>query len=109
MNSIARYRPLWTILPIALVCSMALPAHAQASASVAVSSQDTQFQSAYVSAFIGYRGFTEQPVTSWQDAHRLVEHIGGWRVYAKEAQQADVVVPSMAPGQAAIDHQGGQP
>ena len=41
----------------------------------------------YRSAFEGYRGYTEQPVTSWREANDLVGRIGGWQAYAREGQR----------------------
>lgn len=34
-----------------------------------------------------YQPFHEQQVTDWQQANRTVGQIGGWRAYAREAQQ----------------------
>lgn len=41
----------------------------------------------YRSAFRGYRAPAEDVVISWRDANDLVGSIGGWRVYAREAQE----------------------
>jgi hypothetical protein len=41
----------------------------------------------YRSAFRGYRTPAEDVVISWRDANDLVGRIGGWRVYAREAQE----------------------
>jgi hypothetical protein len=41
----------------------------------------------YRSAFHGYRTPAEDVVTPWRDANDLVGRIGGWRVYAREAQE----------------------
>ena len=55
----------------------------------------------YRSAFQGYRPNTEAEVGSWKEANDRVGSIGGWRVYAKEAQQADVPAsPASAPSAA---------
>ena len=42
---------------------------------------------AYSSAFEGYQPYTEQPVAPWRAANDNVGRIGGWRAYAREAQQ----------------------
>jgi hypothetical protein len=42
--------------------------------------------SAYRSAFDGYRAFSEQPLDAWREANDRVGQIGGWQVYAREAQ-----------------------
>ena len=41
----------------------------------------------YVSPFKQYQPLGDEAVTSWKDANDLVEKIGGWRVYTKEAQE----------------------
>lgn len=55
----------------------------------------------YRSAFQGYRPNTEAEVGSWKEANDRVGSIGGWRVYAKEAQTPDVPAsPASAPSAA---------
>lgn len=39
------------------------------------------------SAFSRYGRFDDQPLSSWTDANETVARIGGWRAYAREAQQ----------------------
>jgi high-affinity Fe2+/Pb2+ permease len=46
--------------------------------------QGVQFKS----SFSGYVPYSEQSIESWREANDRVGEIGGWRVYAKEAQQA---------------------
>jgi hypothetical protein len=41
---------------------------------------------AYEAALAGYRRFDEEPRISWRQANDTAEAIGGWRVYAREAQ-----------------------
>ena len=49
----------------------------------------------YRSAFTGYRKLAaESPPLAWREANDAVERIGGWRVYAREAQQADAAPPA---------------
>ena len=59
----------------------------------------------YESSFSTYRRLGEDPPVSWREANDTVTRIGGWRAYAREAQQpapasasqpADVV-PEAAP------------
>jgi len=50
----------------------------------------------YVSPLKQYQLLGDEPVTSWKAANDRVESIGGWRVYAKEAQE-----PAPAAGQPA--------
>ncbi|PHY07045.1 MAG: hypothetical protein CK528_06120 [Alcaligenaceae bacterium] len=47
------------------------------------SGQGVQFKS----SFSEYVPYTEQSIESWREANDRVGEIGGWRVYAKEAQQ----------------------
>lgn len=43
----------------------------------------------YRSAWAKYQGYADQPVASWQQSNEAVKAAGGWRAYAKEAQQPD--------------------
>lgn len=43
----------------------------------------------YRSTFSRYQKFTEQPLLSWREASDVVEKIGGWRFYAREANHTD--------------------
>ena len=40
----------------------------------------------YRSTFTGYRGVGDDKPLSWREANEAVARIGGWRVYAREAQ-----------------------
>ncbi len=51
----------------------------------------------YESSFAQYRMFRDDKPISWRDANDTVARIGGWRVYTREAQQAD---PPSAPAPA---------
>ena len=50
----------------------------------------------YQSAFEGYRAYTDDAVTNWKAANDTTARVGGWREYAKQAQQPDNT-PSVAP------------
>ena len=50
----------------------------------------------YQSSFSQYRRLDDGKVISWREANDTVTRIGGWRVYAREAQQPDAA-PSAAP------------
>lgn len=61
---------------------------------------------AYQSSFARYRLLGDEKPVSWKDANDTVARIGGWRVYAREAQQPDTAsgaqptspaVPASAP------------
>ncbi len=43
----------------------------------------------YESSFSRYRRLGDEKPVSWREANDTVARIGGWRVYAREAQQAD--------------------
>ena len=43
----------------------------------------------YESSFSQYRRLGDEKPVSWRDANDTVTRIGGWRVYAREAQQPD--------------------
>jgi hypothetical protein len=47
------------------------------------------FQLQYFSVFTHYQNFREQPLHSWQETNDNVGKIGGWRFYARDAQQPD--------------------
>jgi hypothetical protein len=52
------------------------------------------------SSFARYRPLGEEKPVSWRDANDTVTRIGGWRVYAREAQQPDpapIPAPVSAP------------
>ena len=52
----------------------------------------------YPSAFKDYKPYTDDPVGNWKAANKEVARIGGWREYAKQAQQ-----PENAPAEKAGD------
>lgn len=43
----------------------------------------------YESSFSRYRRLGDEKPVSWREANDTVARIGGWRVYAREAQQPD--------------------
>jgi len=47
----------------------------------------------YRSSFSRYRGLGEDKPVSWREANDAVARIGGWRVYAREAQQPEPTPP----------------
>ena len=50
----------------------------------------------YTSPVADYQPFVDEKVTSWKAANDKVGQIGGWRAYAKEAQQPENT-PTPAP------------
>lgn len=69
----------------------------------------------YQSAFDGYQSYSDDKVLSWKESNDTVGKVGGWRVYAREAQGAQPAAaknpasggaaPGVAP--AAADPHGG--
>jgi hypothetical protein len=52
----------------------------------------------YASPLLSYRLAGDVPLLSWREANDEVARIGGWRVYARQAQQAEAMpVPAAAP------------
>ena len=43
----------------------------------------------YRSAFDGYLPHTDEPIANWKAANDTTARIGGWREYARQAQQPD--------------------
>ena len=43
----------------------------------------------YRSAMEGYKPYTDEKIVDWKQANDTTGRIGGWREYAKEAQQTD--------------------
>ena len=52
----------------------------------------------YKSSLANYRAFPDEKLTSWKEANDNVGRIGGWRAYAKEAQEPESAGPSTPPG-----------
>lgn len=97
-------------LPI-LSCAVFLTAQALAQPTPVVPRQDPLDPKADVpvlgheSAIAKYRRLRDEKTVSWRDANDAVARIGGWRAYAREAQQADP--PASAPP--AARQPGGMP
>ncbi|MEO5843876.1 MAG: hypothetical protein ABIQ33_03450 [Caldimonas sp.] len=82
-------------LATACFAIVAFPAGAQTAASApndvgkpaaAKASEAAASGSAYRSAFDGFRRYADEPVGSWRNANDTVGRVGGWRIYAREAQ-----------------------
>lgn len=63
---------------------MACAAHAQ-TAAPASSTPSTP----YSSVFESYKPHTDEPIGNWKAANDTTARIGGWREYARQAQQPD--------------------
>lgn len=44
----------------------------------------------FTSAFEGYRAYSDDKMTNWKAANDEVARIGGWREYAKQAQNLEL-------------------
>ncbi len=93
--------PLLASLPHAAVAQTASPPASQTRP--ADSAADNAAQPGFRSAFEGYRPHTDEKIRGWKQANDEVGQIGGWRAYAKEANQASAA-DSPAP-----DHGGKHP
>lgn len=80
-----------------LASLLGMAAHAQPAAAPAA--PPTPQPLAFQSALQGYQPYTDDKIGNWKEANDNTGAIGGWRAYAKEAQQAG---PSAAPGAAAL-------
>ena len=68
----------------------------------------------YVSSFSQYRLLGDEKPASWRDANDTVARIGGWRAYAREAQQPDPAssapaAPAAPPAPAAVTNDKAKP
>ena len=50
----------------------------------------------YASAFKGYKPYADEPLVNWKAANDTTASVGGWREYARQAQQPDNAPPSSA-------------
>jgi hypothetical protein len=48
----------------------------------------------YESSFSRYRRLSDDKAVSWRDTNDAVARIGGWRVYAREAQESASTAPA---------------
>ncbi|MEN9420501.1 MAG: multi-Cu oxidase [Pseudomonadota bacterium] len=86
-------RLLRRLTPVAL-CTAALAAAAQTPASPARRADPLDAGASvpavvYESAFSRYRRAAESKAIPWREANDTAARIGGWRTYAREAQQPD--------------------
>ena len=113
---------------LAALSTAALTAHAQLAAQPATSAAkpDPLDPKAsiptlgYESSFTQYRRLDDGKPVSWREANDTVTRIGGWRVYAREAQQPDPTPAAKpadsspgakpaVPAPAAVPHEKAQP
>lgn len=79
----------------ALALAQATPGSASAAAPANPAAAPSPARLEYRSALEGYQSYTDEKLLSWKESNDRVGSIGGWRVYAKEAQEP------AAPGAAA--------
>ena len=103
MNRIFRPRPT-SLVAAAVALAAALAAHAQSAAPAArpdpLDPKAGMATLSYESSFARYRRLGETQSVPWREANDAVARIGGWRAYAREAQQPDAVgvaTPSQTP------------
>lgn len=68
---------------VTLAALSVLPAYAQPASSAPSEASAPVFRS----AMDGYQPFSDEKLVPWRDANDNVGRIGGWRVYAREAQE----------------------
>lgn len=83
-------------LGLAVTAALAAPA-AGAQPAAPASTPAPSFRS----ALEGYQAFSDQQVAPWREMNDTVGRIGGWRAYAREAQEGAQPSRAPAPAQAA--------
>jgi hypothetical protein len=61
----------------------------------------------YESVFARYKSYRDEKTGSWLAANETVDRIGGWRAYAREAQQPEVTAPKATAAPAKPDPHAG--
>ena len=72
-----------------LIHSMATQIKPPVATPVAVMPTGNALALRYYSAFSRYKPYRDEKATPWREANDTVTQIGGWRAYAKEAQQSE--------------------
>lgn len=91
--------------PLALVAALAVWPSAHAQIPAPASSASTSSPLEFRSAFESYQPYTEEKTINWKEANDLTGRIGGWRAYAKEAQQP--AAPGTPPASSPVDPHAG--
>ena len=93
-------RLLTALAPVlASTIMLASASHAQTAVSAATAAPEVS-----TSAIKGYKPYTDEPVVNWKTANETTAHIGGWREYARQAQQPDnTPVPAAHAGRPAAE------
>lgn len=89
-------------LDLAVLVLSALPclagaAHAQTQAQAATERVPAAPSAVFHSAFEGYQPYSTEKILDWKLANDHTARIGGWREYARQAQQPVTAHPAAAP------------
>ncbi len=87
------FAPITSRLLTALVSALVLTGTPYAQTTAPKDDTSPAVAPPYASAFEGYKPYTDEPVVNWKSANDTTARIGGWREYAKQAQQ-----PENSPG-----------
>ncbi len=83
------FRPIHGLASLSAVTALSVSAQmATAPAPVSRPAASSAQQGPYKSAFQDYRPYTDDKLSDWKESNDTVGAIGGWRAYAKQAQQA---------------------
>ena len=74
---------------VGIAQAQAGPANAPSTPSSPPAAMTREAPTTYRSAFEGYKPYTDEKTIDWKQANDNTGKIGGWREYAKEAQQSD--------------------
>ena len=61
----------------------------------------------YRSAFEGYPPYNDEKIAPWKESNDTVGKIGGWRAYAKEAQEPQAPGAALPAAAGAVDPHAG--
>lgn len=71
------------------IASVSASASASAFAMLLASAAHAQTAAPLESAFERYKPYTDEPIANWKAANDNAARIGGWREYARQAQELD--------------------
>jgi hypothetical protein len=97
-SPVARLASLVALAPLGVLAQSAMPAQPPASSAAPALE--------YRSTFEGYKRFDDVKVQPWRDSNTTVGQIGGWRAYAKEAQEPAASAPGSATPASTDPHAG---
>ena len=100
------FLPLWLVPAVLCVALGGASLSAQAQPAPAVRRADPLDARAAVPPVVhdstlsrARRATVEEPPISWREANDTTARIGGWRAYAREAQQPDAAGPALPAGE----------